>query len=125
MEGTLDAVLLLGHGSRVAAANLPLGEVAAMLSAAMGGVKVKPAFLQLAEPSLGAALEELYEGGARKVAIMPFFLFPGAHVLEDIPEELEKARQKHPDFELVMSSHIGAHPKLAEIALERIKESVS
>ena len=113
MEGTLDAVLLLGHGSRVAAANLPLGEVAAMLSAATGGDKVNPAF------------EEPYEGGSRKVAIMPFFLFPGAHVLEDIPEELEKARQKHPDFELVMSSHIGAHPKLAEIALERIKESVS
>jgi len=125
MEGKLDAVLLLGHGSRVSAANLPLGEVAGMLSAAMGGVRVMPAFLQLAEPSLGAALEELYEGGARKVSIMPFFLFPGAHVLEDIPEELEKARQKHPDFELIMSSHIGAHPKLAEIALERIKESLS
>ena len=125
MKDRVDAVVLLGHGSRVEMANNPLVEVAKLLSGALDGLPVVPAFLQLARPSLRETLEDLYRSGARKVAVMPLFLFPGAHVLEDIPGEVEKIRGEYPDFELFLSSPIGAHPKLVEIAVERITEAIT
>jgi sirohydrochlorin ferrochelatase len=44
----------------------------------------------------------------------------GAHVLEDLPEELEQARARYPDVAMVLGKHLGAHQKIAEVVVERM-----
>ena len=121
METPPIAVILLGHGSRRSEANRDLVEVARRLSALVGS-PVQEAFLQLAEPGLEEAVRRCVEAGARRIAVQPFFLFPGAHVLEDIPRAVEALRAAHPGVTLFLAPHLGAHPKLAEIAAERLQE---
>lgn len=115
------AVIILGHGSRVAAANGPLQEVAAMVSEKLTGTLVIPAFLQLAEPSLEDAVARLVAGGVSAIAIHPFFLYPGAHVTEDVPAKAEELRRAHPGVHITVTDHLGVHPLLADLVVERVR----
>jgi sirohydrochlorin ferrochelatase len=45
-------------------------------------------------------------------------------VLEELPGELERAGRRHPGLELVLSTPLGVHPKLAEIVCERINATL-
>jgi sirohydrochlorin ferrochelatase len=116
------AVILLGHGSRLAEANEGLEGVARDLRAVLDGGWVEVAFLQLAHPTLAEAVADCIRAGADRIAVQPFFLFPGAHVLEDIPQALENLRRAYAHVEILLAPHLGAHPKLAEIARERLQE---
>ena len=122
MSKTMDAVVVLGHGSRVNPANAPLGEIAKMISGELGGCKTVTAFLQLADPLLGPEVDQLVAEGAKRIVVLPFFLFPGAHVREDIPKEIDKLKARHPGVELLLAGHLGADPLLAKIAAARIQE---
>jgi len=120
-----DAVILLGHGSRVASANAPLVEAASMVLKRLPGTRVSPAFLQLAEPSLAEAVALLDEGKKIVVAIVPFFLYPGAHVTDDIPAEVERLRALHPAITLRLTGHMGIHPLMADIVVYLINETMA
>jgi sirohydrochlorin ferrochelatase len=117
-----QAVILLGHGSQADGGNAALREVAVLIKK-QGGVKVIPAYLQFCEPSLPQAFEQAVAEGVERVVVVPYFLHMGNHVARDIPEELDRLRASHPGVLVVLTEHLGAHPKLAEIALERIKET--
>jgi sirohydrochlorin ferrochelatase len=118
----MTAIVLLGHGSRLSDANRALEDVARDLRELLGGGWVEVAYLQLARPTLPDAVAGCVQAGADRIMIQPFFLFPGAHVLEDIPQTVETLRREHPRVEILLAPHLGAHRKLAEIALERLQE---
>lgn len=80
--------------------------------------------LQISKPSFEEGIEELIEAGAKKIVIVPMFIFKGNHVKYDIPEELEKLKERYPDVELIMAQHIGADARLAAIIDERAKEAM-
>lgn len=118
-----DAVILLGHGSRQHEANQGLEGVARQVAALLGAVRVEVAFLQLARPGFAEAADRCVAAGARKVVVLPFFLFPGAHVREDITYEMERLRACHPGVEFCAAEVLGGHPKLAEAAADRVFEA--
>jgi len=117
------SVILLGHGSQADGGNVALREVADIIKE-KSGIEVLPAYLQFCEPSLGQAIDKAVEDGATRIVVMPYFLYMGNHVAKDIPEELDMMRAKHKGVEMVMTGHLGAHPKLADIVLERIEGKV-
>ncbi|MBE0618455.1 MAG: CbiX/SirB N-terminal domain-containing protein [Proteobacteria bacterium] len=119
------AVILLGHGSRLPEANHGLDGVAREVAELLGGSQVEVAFLQLARPGLAEAADRCVAAGARSVAIVPFFLFAGAHVRDDIPQELERLRSRHPGIQFRVAPVLGGHPKLAEAAAERAQEAMA
>jgi sirohydrochlorin ferrochelatase len=59
------------------------------------------------------------------VLLVPYFLFIGAHVQEDLPTEMAEAKKRHPGVEFAMAKHLGVHRKLAEIVLERIADGLT
>ena len=118
----MTAVVLLAHGSRLPDAGRAMEQVAQDLRDILGGGWVEVAYLQMARPALPDAVAGCVQAGADRVVIQPFFLLPGAHVLEDIPRAAEALRRDHPNVEILVAPHLGTHRKLAEIALERLQE---
>lgn len=118
------AVLMMAHGSRIAEANDAARQVAAMVKEMTGFDIVEVAFRELHEPNIQQGIDSCVARGAQRILLMPYFLFMGAHVRHDLPEEITEARKRHPELIMEMGSHLGVHRKLAEIEAERIGESL-
>ena len=118
------AILMMAHGSRIAEANDAAREVAAMVREMTGFEIVEVSFRELHQPDIQSGIDACVARGAQRVLLMPYFLFMGAHVQHDLPEEIEEAKKRHPALIMEMGSHLGAHRKLAEIESERIGEAL-
>ena len=55
--------------------------------------------------------------------MIPFFLHFGRHVQRDLPDIMEELKRRYPGVQITLGPHIGFHPKLAEIILDRIRET--
>lgn len=85
------------------------------------GRDVRPAFLELAEPSIGSAIDSAITSGYVTVVISPHFLLPGNHTLRDIPALVDEARHRHPGASIELTDHLGADPALVDLVVERVK----
>lgn len=119
------AILMMAHGSRIAEANNAGREVATMVQEMTGFEIVEVSFRELHEPNIQQGIDACVARGAERILLMPYFLFMGAHVQHDLPEEIEEAKKRHPALIMEMGSHLGAHRKLAEIETERINEALN
>lgn len=118
------AILMMAHGSRIAEANDAAREVATMVQEMTGLEIVEVSFREMHEPDIQQGIDVCVERGAERILLMPYFLFMGAHVQHDLPEEIEEAQKRHPGLIMKMGSHLGVHRKLAEIEAERIGEAL-
>ncbi|WP_432821553.1 sirohydrochlorin chelatase [Trichloromonas sp.] len=118
------AILLMGHGSRVAEANSALYDIAEMVKAETGCPIIEVSFREQHAPNIQKGIDACVAKGATRILLYPYFLFAGAHVLEDLPEEIEAARKRHPGLEMVLGKPLGVHRKLAEIVCERIESTL-
>lgn len=116
-------IILLGHGSRRREANQGLIEVAEKVEALLGR-KVIPAFMGHDKPSFPEALRAQALKGAKRVVVMPLFLFDGMHVTHDIHEQAEEVRCEYPQLEIIFSRALGADDLIASLASARIKEAM-
>lgn len=118
------AILLMAHGSRIAEANDAAREIAVMLQELTGFKIVEVAFRELHEPDIQQGIDACVAKGAQRILMVPYFLFMGAHVLHDLPEEIATAQKRHPGLVMEMGRHLGVHRKLAEVVAERVNESL-
>jgi sirohydrochlorin ferrochelatase len=114
------AILLMGHGSRIPEANDALHAIAAMVRQETGCPIVEVAFREQHAPNIQKAIDSCVEQGATRLLLYPYFLFAGAHVLEDLPTEMAEAKERYPQLELILGQPLGVHKKLAEIVCERV-----
>lgn len=116
------ALLLVAHGSRRAASNIEVVRLADQLQADLAAdfTMVKAAFLELAEPSIPEGITACADAGADHVVVLPYFLNSGRHVAEDIPAEIETARQQLPDIKITLKAHIGASPEMHQLLLKAV-----
>jgi len=118
----MKALVLVAHGSRRQASN---EEVVALSKRIEENFKseypiIETGFLELAEPLIPDAIDQCVKKGATDVCVVPYFLSAGRHVQEDVPEEVDKARQMHPDIPMDVLPHIGGSAMMIEL----IKHSV-
>ncbi|HIJ81568.1 MAG TPA: sirohydrochlorin cobaltochelatase [Desulfuromonadales bacterium] len=118
------AILMMAHGSRILEANDAARDVARMVQVMTGFEIVEVSFREMHDPNIQSGIDACVARGAERILLMPYFLFMGAHVLHDLPEEIEEAKKRYPALVMEMGGHLGAHPKLAEIETERIAESM-
>jgi sirohydrochlorin ferrochelatase len=119
------AVLLMAHGSRIAEANDAVREIASMVKDMTDFPIVEAAFREQHLPNIQQGIVACAAQGAERIILMPYFLYMGAHVREDLPAEMAVAQQRYPHIEFVMGRHLGAHRKLAEVVVERISETMT
>jgi sirohydrochlorin ferrochelatase len=85
---------------------------------------VEVSFREMHEPDIQKGIDACVARGAERILLMPYFLFMGAHVQHDLPEEIAEARKRHPNLIMEMGAHLGVHSKLAEVETERVNEAL-
>lgn len=113
--------MLLGHGSKAGEANETLRMVARAVKEAGGYGIVQPAFLQMESPDFQEAVDIMVDKGFADITVMPYFLYMGLHVTKDLPEEIERAKEKHKGLRISVKDSLGFHEKLVDITIERIE----
>jgi len=121
----MKALLLIAHGSRRQASN---DEVVALSEAIAEEMKdeypvVRAGFLEIVQPSITEAIDSCVQLGATEVFVVPFFLSKGRHVFEDVPGEVNKAREIHGQISIIITPHVGASPGLKDLIQDLVVDS--
>lgn len=74
--------------------------------------------MEIAEPSIAAGILRCVEAGAETIVVHPYFLGPGRHTQESIPQLVEAAKVLHPNVEIRISEPLGMDAGFIE-AVER------
>jgi sirohydrochlorin ferrochelatase len=114
----MTALVVFAHGSTVAAANQAIRDTAARLEAKSGYV-TEAAFLEIAEPDLPRAVENLVERGASRIVVLPYFLAPGKHAERDLPRIIDRLRGIHKEVRIEAAANLDGHPALVGILCDR------
>jgi sirohydrochlorin ferrochelatase len=124
-------IIICDHGSRRAAANDMLLEVASRFtghsaaSSASSADIVQIAHMELAEPTIEQAFDKCVAAGATAVVCHPFFLSPGRHMMADIPEMLQAAAAKHPNVRWLLSEPLGLAPLMPQLMHDTVAAAVA
>ena len=117
---SMQAILLIDHGSRRAEANALLSEVVGKVKARIGeGAIVEAAHMELAEPTIAQGFARCVEQGASMIVAHPFMLAPGRHVQEDLPRLVAEAAESHEGVRFVLAPPLGSHDGIIDAVVER------
>ena len=123
VDGTDSAVVLIGRGSTDPDANAEVVKVGRLLWEGRGLSFVETGFVSLAWPAVPEALERARLLGAKRVVVLPYFLFPG--VLPDrVGSQARQYAADSPDIEVRYAGIIGDCDELADVVLERYHEAL-
>ena len=116
-----SAYLLVIHGSRDPRPQQSLEQLAALVTQELANshspALIGTAVLELASLALHEQIEQFAEKaiatGCEKITLLPLFLLPGVHVMEDIPAEVAIAQTKLQSIALEVAPYLGSYPELA------------
>lgn len=116
-------VLLVGRGSTDPDANSEVFKAARLLWEGRGYAGVETAFVSLAAPDVPSGLDRCVALGARRIVVLPYFLFTG--ILPDrVRQQTDGWASAHPDVEVRSADVIGPEEELVELVMERYREAV-
>jgi sirohydrochlorin ferrochelatase len=115
-------LIVFAHGSRVPEANEGVRRAAGAAAECCGIDLWDAAFLELAEPTLESAVDQLTNRGADKIIVTPYFLTMGIHLQRDLPELLRVIVTKRPGLDISQSAPFEGHPLLVDILADRARE---
>ena len=118
----MKALVLVAHGSRRATSNQEVVELCKTVAQELKHefALVQAGFLEFAQPAIPEAIDICIQQGALEVSILPYFLSAGNHVYQDVPAEVEKAKQKHVGIPMVITMHAGAMPQMKDLVLAAV-----
>jgi sirohydrochlorin cobaltochelatase len=120
---TETAVLLVGRGSSDPDANADLHKVARLLWEGRDWPIVEVSFVGITGPRVPEGLERCLRLGARRVAVVPYFLFTG--VLERrIHAQAAAFARAHSEVAVQVARYLGPDDRIAGLVLERYHEAL-
>lgn len=117
----MNGILVIGHGSRAKGTKEIFDNMVEALDKKLEDSTVEGCFMELSSPLIPETIDRMYQKGVRNITVLPYFLFPGIHILEDIPEILKEKKEKYGDIEISMANPIGYDDKLVEILKDRVE----
>ena len=118
-----QAVLLVGHGSKLAGSSDAINQVIEALRKKEPSTLVHAAFLEIQSPNIPDGIELCLNQGAEEVIVIPYFVQAGKHVVEDIPRIVSEAKAKHPQKNICLANYLSFDPRLVSVVEERVREA--
>lgn len=116
-------VVLVGRGSSDPDANAEHAKVARLLWEGRGLAGAEPAFVSLAQPGVPAALDRAWRLGARRVVVLPYFLFNGVLPARTV-QQARRWAAAHADVDVRCADVLGPAAALADLVVERFAEAL-
>lgn len=118
-----EAIILLGHGSRIPGAGEGMEQVARRMREKLGQEIIEICYMSKLGPHFPEVFERCVAQGATKIVVVPYFLHSGLHLIEDIPDLLREKVHKYPHVKLILGKNIGFDECLVDLVIKRLGES--
>ncbi|MBS4535481.1 CbiX/SirB N-terminal domain-containing protein [Clostridium sp. D2Q-14] len=115
-------LLIVGHGSRSLDAQNTFKEIVKMVKCKASYEIVEGSHMEISEPNIPIVVEEMVGKGVNEILVVPYFLYSGIHIKEDIPQIIKTLEEKYNDVIFKMGEPIGEESLLADIIVKRAKE---
>jgi len=117
----MKGVLVVAHGSRIKETENTLIFLLDMVRKKVPDVCIEHAFMEFSDQTLKKAVQSLVGQDVTEIKVVPYFLFTGIHLREDIPNMIAECTAGYPNVKVVMGEALGVDPRLADILVDRIK----
>ena len=116
----MNGILVIAHGSRAKETEAVPEVVLNMVKARMPGIIMELAFMEFSERTIEKGVAALAARGVTEIKIVPYFLFMGIHLKEDIPRIVAQCAVNYPGIHITMGEPLGVDKRLADILVDRI-----
>ena len=113
-------LLMVGHGTRNPKGRQDLIDFARIYQQLDTSRPVIPCFLELTEPSIQDGVDRCIEQGYTDISVLPILLFAARHNKFDVTNELDKAKQRHPQITFSYGRHFGITPAILDLWRDRL-----
>ena len=117
----MKGILVIAHGSRAKETEATLEAVLSMVKSKLDEIPVERAFMEFSERTVKKGVSALAAKGVTEIKIVPYFLFMGIHLKEDIPNMAAECAAGFPGITITMGEPLGVDERLADIIIDRIK----
>ena len=117
----MTGVIVFAHGSTVESANDAVRAVTAEFAMRGGYTLTGTAFLDCGPPTLAGEVARLVAAGATRIVVVPYFLTLGIHLQRDLPNIIERIRERE-HVPIDVAEPLDGHPALVDIVLERARQ---
>ena len=116
----MKGILIIAHGSRAKETETTLENIIETVKEKLPETIIEIAFMEFSDRTVERGISALAAKGITEIKIVPYFLFMGIHLKEDIPNMAEESAKKHPNIKITMAAPLGTDKRLAEIIIDRI-----
>jgi sirohydrochlorin cobaltochelatase len=126
---SVQSVLMMAHGSRDSEARAEYRRIHEAIAARLAPTPVVFSVLEFPRndglPSIEEGWRTCLDAGSRRVVALPYFLFPAGHVREDLPSELQSAREAGGWSEIDFIPPLGPADEILETINTRVQEALA
>ncbi|WP_245615781.1 precorrin-8X methylmutase [Andreprevotia chitinilytica] len=116
-------LVVVGRGTTDPDANSEIAKLTRMLEEGMGFGASFVCYAGTARPLVADGLKAAAVLGYPRIVVLPYFLFDGVLVKRICAAAADLA-ERHPDIDVLPADHLGVHPHVADVFLERAREGV-
>lgn len=113
-------IVIAGHGSRDADAVREFEDLVGIVRQSAPHHAVSHGYLEFSSPTIAEAVDTVLATGVHTVAVVPGILLAAGHAKNDMPSELLALAREHPTIDFHFGATLNLHPRLLQLAQERI-----
>lgn len=120
LEALPYGIVIAGHGSRDPDAVREFEALVELVRRRAPQHRVEHGYLEFASPTIAEAARANLAGGTRQIVVVPGVLLAARHAKNDMPAEIQALARAHPEVDFHFGAPLDLHPKLLQLAQERI-----
>jgi sirohydrochlorin ferrochelatase len=120
----VTGVLVLAHGSRKNDTEITMEKIVEYVREELRIELIVAAYMEFRAVSMESGFLELMEKGVNDIKVVPYFLFEGVHIREDIPQAIAAFRENHPEVQITLGKTLGTDRRLANVLADRVREAL-
>ncbi len=115
-------LLMIGHGTKDEKGRQTFLEFAQTYQELDESRPVIPCFLELTTPTIQEGVDYCVERGYTEISALPILLFAARHNKFDVTNELDLAKQRHPQLRFYYGRHFGISPSIIDLWRKRLAQ---